>query len=191
VAPRLAVRDGLSRLAATARRRNPLDLDAAGWALAARETERWLLEHGAGPDGVLRPLTDAPTASGQWDAALARCAWQGPWPASDHLVRATLARIRARNEDGGWLVPWPTDLDDGLPGAEPPSVVATLWWARGAALAGQLDAAVERIETSIALAGPLGLLPESVDPRTVLALGNRPSAEAHVALLAAITALPA
>jgi alpha,alpha-trehalase len=70
-------------------------------------------------------------------------------------------------------------------------VAATLWWARAAALAGQLDEARAGVEAAVALAGPLGLLPESVDPRTGLALGNRPSAESHVALLGAIAALPA
>ncbi|HZQ58875.1 MAG TPA: trehalase-like domain-containing protein [Acidimicrobiales bacterium] len=191
VSARLAAREGLARLAERARRRNPLDFDAAGWAAAARDIERSLLHDGVGPDGVLRPLTDALPASGQWDAALARCAWQGPWPAGDHVVRATLDRARARNEDGGWLVPWPVDLDDGLPGAEPPSVTATLWWARAAALTGDVDAAHERVEAVLALAGPLGLLPEAVDPRMGMALGNRPSAEAHVALLSAVASLSA
>jgi GH15 family glucan-1,4-alpha-glucosidase len=191
VAPRLAVRDGLARLAAAARRRNPLDLDAAGWAVGARDVERWLLDAGVAPDGVLRAVADAPPASGQWDASLARAAWLGPWPATDHVVGATLARIAARNDESGWAVPWPTDLDDGLPGAEPPSVTATLWCARAAALAGDLDAAHLRIEAAIALAGPLALLPESVDPRTAMALGNRPSAEAQVALLSAIGAVGA
>jgi GH15 family glucan-1,4-alpha-glucosidase len=191
VAPRLAVRDGLARLAAAARRSNPLDLDAAGWAVAAREVERWLVDEGVAPDGVLRAVAGAPPASGQWDASLARAAWLGPWPAGDHVVAATLARVRSRNDESGWAVPWPTDIDDGLPGTEPPSVVATLWGARAAALAGDLDGAHARIEAAVALAGPLGLLPESVDPRTGLALGNRPSAEAHVALLSAIGAVPA
>ena len=82
-------------------------------------------------------------------------------------------------------------LDDGWPGTEPPSLAATLWWARAAALAGDTDAAHERVEAVLALAGPLGLLPEAVDPRTRTALGNRPSVEAHVALLSAITSLQA
>ena len=122
---------------------------------------------------------------------MARVAWEGPWPASDHVVGATLARVRARNEESGWLVPWPTDLDDGWPGAEPPSVIATLWWARAAALRGDEEGAHGRIEAALELAGPLGLLPESLDPRTAAPLGNRPSAEAHLALLSAIAELGA
>ncbi len=104
-------------------------------------------------------------------------------------MRATLAQIASRNGDGPWVLPWPVDLDDGWPGSEPPSVTATLWLAGALGLAGQSDEAHERLEAVAALAGPLGLLPESVDPRTGLALGNRPSAEAHVALLEAVITL--
>jgi GH15 family glucan-1,4-alpha-glucosidase len=189
VAPRLAVRDALSRLAATATRRNPLDLDAAGWGVSVRAIEGWLLHDGVAPDGVLRPSSDPAFPSDQWDAALSRSAWLGPWPPYDHVVRATLERIRSRNSDGAWLVPWPVDLDDGRPGIEPPSVVATLWWARAAALAGDLEEAHERIDAAVALGGPLALLPESIDARTGMGLGSRPSAEAHVALLEAVLAL--
>jgi GH15 family glucan-1,4-alpha-glucosidase len=41
----------------------------------------------------------------------------------------------------------------------------------------------------VALGGPLALLPESIDARTGTGLGNRPSAEAHLALLEAVLAL--
>jgi len=184
VAPHLALHDGLTRAAASARSRNPLDLDAAGWVGAVRDIERWLLRDGVTADGILRS-----PGGDQCDAGLARAAWLGPWPAWDHVVVATLERIRDRNADGPWLVPWPADVDDGRPGTEPASVVATLWWARAAALAGRTDEAHERIEAAVALGGPLGLLPESVDARTGMALGNRPSAAAHTALLEAILAV--
>ena len=105
------------------------------------------------------------------------------------MVRSTLDRVVSRNSDGPWSVPWPAELDDGLPGSEPPSVVATLWMARALALAGEVDAAHERIDAVAGLGGALGLLPESFDPRGGLALGNRPSAEAHVAFLQAVVTL--
>src|SRR5579871_5656857 len=52
VSARLAARDGLAAAAAAARRRNPLELDAVGWATAARDIERWLLRDAVSPDGV-------------------------------------------------------------------------------------------------------------------------------------------
>jgi len=186
VAPRLAVRDALVRAADRARRRHPLDLSAAGWTVSVRAVEQWLLRHGLTSGGVVRSAAaDGPDPE-QWDVGVARAAWLGPWPPDDVVVRSTLDRVVSRNSDGPWLVPWPAELDDGLPGSEPPSVVATLWMARALALAGEADAAHERIEAVAGLAGGLGLLPESYDARSGLALGNRPSAEAHVAFLQAV-----
>jgi hypothetical protein len=179
VAPRLAARAALVSAAASARSRNPLDLDAAGWHTAARDIERSVLE-AVGSGAVLDVVTDA---------GLARMAWLGPWPAWDQVAVATLERLIERNGQGPWIYPWPEGLDDGLPGVEPPSVEATLWVARALALAGREDEANERIEAAAGLAGPLGLLPESVDPVTGMALGNRPAAAAHVALLGAILAV--
>jgi len=174
------------RAAATARRRDPLDLDAAGWTVSVRAIEQGLLHDGLTHDGALRSAVESGVAFEQWDVGVARAAWLGPWPPTEPVLRATLARIASRNGDGPWVVPWPGDQDDGLPGTEPPSVVATLWLARALALAGQPDEAHERIEAVAALGGAVGLLPESFDPRTGLALGNRPSAEAHVAFLEAV-----
>jgi len=189
VASRLATRDALARAATAARGRNPLDLDAAGWTVGVRAIERWLLHDAVASDGILRATGDPDVPAEQTDAGLVRAAWLGPWPETDHVVRATLERVRSRNGDGEWIVPWPVELDDGLPGDEPPSVAATLWWARAAALTGDLDAAHGRIDAVVAAGGPLGLLPESFDPRTATALGNRPSAEAHASLLDAVLTL--
>jgi len=205
VAPKLAARRALSLAASSARRRNPLDLDAAGWQVAARGIERWLTSKGVDGDGVLRltagdPAAGAtapgsgggsgtgPTAGGS-DAALSRVAAWGPWPPDDVVVGNTLDRIIERNGDGPWIRPWPADLDDGREGMEPASVIATLWVVRALALARRWEQAQERMDAVLALAGPLGLLPESVDATTGAALGNRPSAPAHLALLEAALAL--
>jgi hypothetical protein len=189
VAPRLAVRDALVRAADAARRRDPLDLSAAAWTVSVRAVERWLLRHGLTSDGVLRSAADDGADPEQWDVGVCRAAWLGPWPPGDAVVRSTVDRITSRNTDGPWLVPWPADVDDGLPGTEPPSVAATLWMARALALAGEADAAHERVEAVATLGEHLGLLPESFDARGGLALGNRPSAEAHVAFLEAVLTL--
>ena len=218
VAPRLAARRALSLAAASARRRNPLDLDAAGWQVAARQVERWLASKGVDAGGVLRPFAAADGGSaagldggsfrpggtgagaeagagwtgslaGGSDAALVRVAAWGPWPPDDVVVRNTIDRIIERNGDGPWIRPWPADLDDGRAGTEPASVTATLWVIRALALARRWEEAQERLDAVLTLAGPLGLLAESVDATTGDALGNRPSAAAHLALIEAALAL--
>jgi GH15 family glucan-1,4-alpha-glucosidase len=218
VAPRLAARRALSLAAASARRRNPLDLDAAGWLVAARQIERWLASKGVDAGGVLRPFAAADGGSaagldggsvrpgeagagaeggagwtgslaGGSDAALVRVAAWGPWPPDDVVVRNTIDRVIERNGDGPWIRPWPADLDDGRTGTEPASVTATLWVVRALALARRWEEAQERLDAVLTLAGPLGLLPESVDATTGDALGNRPSAAAHLALVEAALAL--
>jgi GH15 family glucan-1,4-alpha-glucosidase len=204
VAPRLAARRALWLAAASARRRNPLDLDAAGWQGAARQIERWLTSRGVDAGGVLRPFSAVDAASagldgglggaqaalgGGSDAALVRVAAWGPWPPDDPVVRNTIDRIIERNGDGPWIRPWPSDLDDGRAGTEPASVTATLWVVRALALARRWEEAQERLDAVVSLAGPLGLLPESVDATTGVALGNWPSAAAHVALIEAALAL--
>ena len=185
ISARLAARAGLMAASASARRRNPLDLDAAGWLVAARTAEDRLETE---TDGVLRSVAGSAGLNGM-DAALVRVAWFGPWPADDHVVAATIERVMQRNREGGWIHPWPVDVDDGLPGTEPASVVATLWLARALALAGRWDEAHDHMEQAAVLAGPLHLLPESVHGTTGEALGNRPSTAAHVALVETALAL--
>lgn len=185
VSPRLPARHALASAAQAARRRNPLDLGAVGWWSAARDIERWLTVDALDRTGSLRAVI--PDGDGS-DAALARAAWLGPWPAADPVVRGTLDRIIERNGEGVWIHPRPPELDDGLPGTEPASVVATLWVARALALAGRWDEADERIEAVVALGGILHLLPEAVDPVAGTGLGNRPWSPAHIALVEAVLA---
>jgi len=185
ISSRLTARAGLIAVAAAARRRNPLDLDAAGWLVMARALEGALQTEA---DGVLR-VASGLTGTAGTDAALVRVAWLGPWPADDPVVRATLERLIERNSEGGWLHAWPVDIDDGLPGSEPCSVVATLWLARALALAGRWEEAHERMERAVDLAGPLHLFPESVNGTTGAPLGNLPSTPAHVAFVEAALAL--
>jgi hypothetical protein len=187
VSTRLASRHALASAAASARRRSPLDLDAAAWHVAARDIERWLVSSAVGPGGVIRPLAAEDT--GTTDASLVRVADWGPWPADDEVVGATIDRVISRNGHGPWVYPWPTEVDDGLPGSEPASVTATLWVARALALAERWDEAHERMDAAVNLAGPLHLLPESVDAQAGVGLGNMPSSAAHLALVDAALAL--
>ncbi|GAC1534865.1 MAG: hypothetical protein NVS3B12_16250 [Acidimicrobiales bacterium] len=192
-APRLASRWALAGAATEARRRHPLDLDAVGWHTAVRDIEAWLRRDGVGQGGVLRAGTSArrggPDGVGGSDAALVRVATWGPWGVDDPVTAATLARVEQRLGHDQWLFPYPDDLDDGLSGSEPASVVATLWLARALAACGRWDEAHGRLEAAVALGGRLHLLPQAVDPGPGAPLGNRPDAAAHAAFLDAALAM--
>ncbi|MHB8465458.1 MAG: trehalase-like domain-containing protein [Acidimicrobiales bacterium] len=180
-APRLAARRALLAAAASARGRDPLDLDAARWHAAARDIEGVLLT-------LPTPVLGSGVA-GVTDASIVRMADWGPWPVDDEVVRATTTSVAVELGDGAWIHPYSPELDDDLEGVEPASVTATLWLARALALAGRWDEAHARVEEVAALAGPLHLLPEAVDVAARGALGNRPSSAAHVAFIGAALAL--
>ncbi len=92
------------------------------------------------------------------------------------MVSASVDEVRRHLGVGPWLAPNP-------PAA---SVVATLRYARALAALERWDDADAALEACTDLAGPLGLLPECVDPTTGEARGNRPSAAAHLAYLEAL-----
>ena len=172
----LLVTDALRAMSALARRRNPLDFDAPGWDAARVRVEAALLaavDLGRGALGA-----DAP------DASVLQIAWRGPWPADDPVVAATVDTVGRRLAVGPWLYPYPPER-----GARAASVLATLWWVRAMAALGRWDEAHLTMEAVATLAGPLGLLPQWVDPVSGAARGNRPYAAAHVAFIEAAAAL--
>lgn len=61
--------------------------------------------------------------------------------------------------------------------------ICSFWWAESLALIGRLDKAMEIFQSLMALANPLGLFSEDVDPRTGQLLGNFPQAYTHVGLI--------
>jgi hypothetical protein len=164
--PSLTGRRALARMAELAWARQPLDLDAAGWHASRQAAEREMV--GWGPLLPGTPSVDVLAA-----------AWLGPWPAGDPVVSASIDEVRRHQGVGPWLAP------------EPPaaSVVATLRYVRALAALERWDDAHAALEACTDLAGPLGLLPECVDPTSGQARGNRPSATAHLAYLEALLAL--
>jgi GH15 family glucan-1,4-alpha-glucosidase len=174
----LLARHALAAMAGLAWRRNPLDLDAAGWHHQRMAAEAALLAHAARHRGAL---------DGGRDAGALRAAWYGPWPEHDPVVSATMTASQSRLSAGGWLLARAPEVDSGRAA----SVVATLWRVRALALTGQWEEANLAMEHVAAVAGPLGLLPEFVDPTTGQPRGNRPFAPAHVAFVEAALALAA
>jgi hypothetical protein len=189
LSPRLSARQALAGFGVLAWQRNPLDLDAAHWHDQRVRLEKELLAAAAKGRGGLTAMFGQ--AGDPVDASLLRVAWLGPWPAYDMVVETTIDKLAEQLSSGPWLHPYPVELDDGFGGEAGASVVATLWQARALAVIGRWEEANLIMEAVSALAGPLGLLPERVDPTTGEPLGNRPSAAAHLAFIEAALALAA
>jgi GH15 family glucan-1,4-alpha-glucosidase len=184
---RLAVAAALDRMVGEARRRNPLDLDAVGWQQESRHILAWVEADGIAVGGGLR--RDASPADHP-DASLLAIAWRGPWPADHPVVERTVDRVLARLGQGPALVErYPPEVDDGLPPGRPPALAASFQAVKALACMHRWEEAHARMETLCSLTGPLGLAGEAADPRSGEALGNIPSAEAHLALIDAALSL--
>ena len=77
----------------------------------------------------------------------------------------------------------PDDSPDGLPGHEGAFLLCSFWLVDNLAYQGRLDEAHALFEALCGRAGPLGLLPEEIDPGTGGFLGNHPQAFSHVGLI--------
>lgn len=177
--------DSCARRASAA---NPLDLAAATWHAEARRVVSWLEAHAVGPSGA---LVRDDSGLERADAALLRVAWRGPWPRPHPLVAATVELILERLGSGGLLHRLGDDVDDGLPGADSPDLVASLWAVKALARLGRWEEAHERMEVVVGLPGDVGLLSDTAEPASGEMFGNFPSTPAHLALLDAGLALGA
>ncbi|EMY36055.1 glycoside hydrolase 15-related protein [Arthrobacter crystallopoietes BAB-32] len=104
-------------------------------------------------------------------------------------VRGTIDAIRHRLSAGGPLLYRYPPGQDGLPGPEGAFLPCSFWLVQALALTGRRDEAVELFEQLLALANPVGLYAEEMDPETNLHLGNFPQALTHAALVQAALAL--
>ena len=147
--------------------RNPLDLDAAGWHVAARRLGR----------SIERALDQEPGAVGT-DPRLLRLTWQGPFPGNHEPVASIVDHVLERRGEGPFVH-----------GDEGASVAASLWAVRAEAVLGRWEAAHERFDQLLDFVGPAALLPRVVEPVSGRFTGDLPDATAHLALLAAARTL--
>ena len=104
----------------------------------------------------------------------------------DPRFLATLDAYETRLVRGGLMLRYVNEDDFGETTSA--FTICSFWWAEALALAGRLDEAVQVFERIAALANPLGLFSEDVEPETGALLGNFPQAYTHVGLIhAAIT----
>ncbi len=111
-------------------------------------------------------------------------------PEGSPRVAGTIDVIRKRLSAGGPLLYRYDAGIDGLDGREGAFLPCSFWLAQALARTGRTDDAIVVLEQLVALAGPLGLYAEEMDPTTHAHLGNFPQALTHAGLVQAVTALP-
>lgn len=186
VASKLDAWWALDHLGRLGQRRQPLDLQPAGWRLAAADAMRWIDANATAPGGHLR---HAGSRDEEPDAALLAALRNGPWPSDHPTVTLTVDRILRVLGEGPFLHRYAPDLDDGLPPGQGACVASSFEAASSLATMERWEEAHERMDALVAFAGPLGLLPEQADPISRDFLGNMPAAASHLALLDAARAL--
>lgn len=156
-----------------------------GWIAARDELARELRERGYDADigGY-----SAAYGSGDVDAAVLLLPVIGFEPGGSDRVAGTVDAIRARLGAGGPLL-YRYVGDDGLEGSEGAFLPCSFWLVQALARTGRAQEAAALFEELVALAGPLGLYAEEMDPATHEHLGNFPQALTHAALLQAALAL--
>jgi GH15 family glucan-1,4-alpha-glucosidase len=104
-------------------------------------------------------------------------------PASDPRMRGTIAAIERELMDGGFVMRYSAECDDGLPPGEGAFLICTFWLVDNYALMGKLDEATALFERLLSLRNEVGLLAEQYDPQLRRLTGNFPQALTHVGLV--------
>src|SRR5262245_21603184 len=161
-----------------------------------RRRERWARERDAiaaevrarGFDAARQTYTRT-YGSTDTDAALLLLPLVGLEPPDSPRLASTIDAIRAELHAGGPLHYRYPPGRDVLPGGEGAFLPCSYWAAQALAATGRADEAGALVEELLALASPLGLLSEEVDPTTGELLGNFPQALSHAALIQAALAI--
>lgn len=123
------------------------------------------------------------------DAALLVLPSLGLEPPESPRTRGTIDAITTTLTAGGPLLYRYPPGHDGLPGTEGAFLPCSFWLVHALAASGQPIAAAAVFDELVALASPLGLYGEEMDPRTGHHLGNFPQALTHAALVRAALTL--
>jgi GH15 family glucan-1,4-alpha-glucosidase len=153
---------------------------------------RWEVASGAIADEIRRRGFDERLGSyvqaygsEELDASTLALATMRLEPADSPRIRTTIDAIRRGLGAGGPLV------YRKAPEGEGAFLPMSFWLSRALAATGRLDEARDVFEQTCALASPLGLFAEEIDPATREHLGNFPQAFTHSALVLAAAELAA
>jgi pentatricopeptide repeat protein len=156
--------------------------DAAGWRADAEHIRKTILEETWDP--AAGSLTEH-LGGGGLDASLLALPLRRVVPFDHPRMIATTEAIRGRLGAGGGLLYryLPDESPDGLPGHEGAFLLCSFWLVDNLGRQGRLDEAVDLFDSLCRRAGPLGLLPEQIDPATGEFLGNYPQAFSHIGVI--------
>jgi GH15 family glucan-1,4-alpha-glucosidase len=162
----------------------------------ARRTRRWSAERAALREEIERLGFDAATGSytrsygsSDTDAALLILPQLDFEPTGSPRIRGTLDAIGRHLDAGAPLLYRYPPGNDGLPGTEGAFLPCSFWLVQGLAGSGRADEASALFRDLLALASPVGLYAEEMDPVSRHHLGNYPQALTHAALVQAALAL--
>jgi GH15 family glucan-1,4-alpha-glucosidase len=159
-----------------------LDGNAAGWRTQAAGIQQAILDEAW--DDAAGSLTEH-LGGGGLDASLLSLPLRRVVPV-DHprMVATTEAVLHRLGAGNGLLYRYlPDESPDGLPGFEGAFLLCSFWLVDNWAGQGRLDEALELYASLCSRAGPLGLLPEQIDPGSGQFLGNYPQAFSHVGVI--------
>lgn len=156
---------------------------SAAWREVAARIRRAIVDDAW--DDELGSITEHLGAGGGLDASLLalplRRVVDPRHPRMTATVEAVVDRLGAG--DGLLYRYLPDESPDGLPGHEGAFLLCSFWLVDNLAYQGRLDEAHELYDSLCARAGPLGLLPEEIDPGSGAFLGNYPQAFSHVGVV--------
>jgi GH15 family glucan-1,4-alpha-glucosidase len=158
------------------------DDEAAEWAELAEEIRNDILEHGV-RDGVMRQHyeTDA------LDASVLLAPLVRFLPPDHEVMSKTVCAIADDLTEHGLVLRYRVDeTEDGLHGEEGTFLICSFWLVSALSEIGETDRARELCEKLLAIAGPLRLYAEEIEPRSHAHLGNFPQAFTHLALINAV-----
>jgi GH15 family glucan-1,4-alpha-glucosidase len=157
--------------------------DVARWRTGAAEIAAAILNEAWDPR---QSALSEHIGGGNLDASLLALPLRRVIPADHPRMIATTEAIRRRLGAGNGLLfrYLPRDSPDGLPGTEGTFLLCSFWLVDNLALQGRHQEAMDSFASICQRAGPLGLLPEQIDPSTGGFLGNYPQALSHVGLIA-------
>ncbi|MCU0701285.1 MAG: glycoside hydrolase family 15 protein [Myxococcaceae bacterium] len=176
---------GADRMAEVARRHRPaLEPEFREAAARLQRLVRETCVDGARQTLVTRPGT------ADVDASLLQALPLRFFPRADPLASGTIDAVMADLSIDGWLQRY--RHDDGFAHHRVAFTICTFWLVQALVVAGRRDEAREVMTRACAVAPPLGLWSEDLDPRTGTLWGNYPQAYSHVGLIhAAFAAAPA
>lgn len=156
--------------------------DVDGWRAEAGRIQAAILEQAW--DADRRSLTEH-LGPGGLDASLLALPLRRVIDARHPKMVATVEAIVERLGAGNGLLYryLPQESGDGLPGHEGAFLLCSFWLVDNLTAQGRLDEAMALYESLCQRAGPLGLLPEEIDPSTGGFLGNHPQAFSHVGVV--------